>query len=119
MEDYAEEIIAVEAVPPEKKKRAPPVPKEKYMDILKKNANSEALLEEIMDQKISVRLWDILTTSETLQKLLFKGIPKGEVPTARVGAVGMRRQEKIYAATTPKLHVRVGIELALVQAMLD
>ena len=49
IEDYTKEIVAVEAVPPKKKKRAPSVLKEKYIDILKKNANSEALLEEIID----------------------------------------------------------------------
>ena len=47
MEDYAEELVAVETVPPKEKKKRPV--REKYMDILKKNADPEAVLEEIMD----------------------------------------------------------------------
>ena len=117
MEDYAEELVAVETVPPKEKKKRPV--REKYMDILKKNADPEAVLEEIMDQKVSVRLRDILVTSESLQKLLFKGVTQKDVPTARVGAIGMRRQEKTYAASTPKLHVRIGTEQSPVLAMLD
>jgi len=46
MEDYAEEVIAVETVAPEKKRRPQ---REKYIDVLKKNANPKAVLEDIMD----------------------------------------------------------------------
>ena len=48
----------------------------KFMDYLKEKSSAENLLEEIMDQRVSVRLRDIMTSSESLMKLMFKGIPK-------------------------------------------
>jgi hypothetical protein len=43
----------------------------KYMDILKKEQDPEALLKEIMDTRVNIRLRDIITSSESLMKLMF------------------------------------------------
>ena len=43
----------------EKKPRAKPAPKRRFIDDLKERSNAEELLEEIMDQKVSIRLKDI------------------------------------------------------------
>ena len=46
------------------------------MDYLKETSSTESLLNEIMDQHVSVQLCDIMTLSESLMKLMFKGILK-------------------------------------------
>jgi hypothetical protein len=69
------------------------VPKCRFIDDLKERSNAEELLEEIMDQKVSIRLKDILTSSDTLTKLMFKGMPskkhKGEEVVVKVGKLSM------------------------------
>jgi hypothetical protein len=44
---------------PRAKPRAKLVPKRRFIDDLKERSNTEELLEEIMDQKVSIRLKDI------------------------------------------------------------
>jgi hypothetical protein len=44
---------------PRTKPRAKPVPKRRFIDDLKERSNAEELLEEIMDQKVSIRVKDI------------------------------------------------------------
>jgi hypothetical protein len=44
---------------PRAKPRAKPVPKRRFIDDLKERSNAEELLEEIMNQKVSIRLRDI------------------------------------------------------------
>jgi hypothetical protein len=65
-------------------------PKRKFMDLLKEKANMEELLEEIMDQRVSIRLRDILTSSESLTKLIFKGLPTKEEIAIKVGSAALR-----------------------------
>ena len=100
--------------------RKPAIPRKKFMDHLKERANTEDLLDEIMDQKISIRLRDIITSSDSLMKLMFRGIPKkisDEMPVAKVGNVAIKRSYREYAAKTPKIRVKIGD--VVVDAMLD
>ena len=65
------------------------------MDYLKETSSTESLLNEIMDQHVSVRLRDIMTSSESLMKLMFKGIPKKDedVVIVKVGNMSVQRAE--------------------------
>jgi hypothetical protein len=62
--EMLEEDVEMEAEKPEepkspvleKKPRAKPVPKRRFIDDLKERSNAEELLEEIMDQRVSIRL---------------------------------------------------------------
>jgi Aspartyl protease len=83
-------------------------PKRKFIDLLKEKANMEELLEEIMDQRVSIRLRDILTSSESLTKLMFKGLPAKEEIAVKVGSAALRQVERTYAAATPKVRVKIG-----------
>ena len=84
--DVEIEEVPVEEVPavptaPEKKPRNSCVllvQRRKFMDYLKENSNTEDLLDEIMDQRVNLRLRDIITSSESLMRLMFQGIPKKE-----------------------------------------
>jgi hypothetical protein len=104
-------------VAPEKKPRATKtVPTRKFVDVLKEKANPEGLLDEIMDQRVSIRLRDILTSSDSLTKLMFKGLPMKEIDV-KVGSTSLRQSERTYAAATPKIRVKIGNTYA--DAMLD
>src|SRR5438045_1152977 len=60
-----------------------------------------------------------MTSSESLMKLMFKGILKkgDDMVVANVGNVAMQRDEWTFAAATPK--VRVKVRSTYVDAMLD
>ena len=111
--------VNVESVKKPRVTRAPLVQRRKFMDYLKETSSTESLLNEIMDQCVSVRLRDIMTSSESLMKLMFKGIPKKDedVVIAKVGNMSVRRAERTYAAATPKARVKIGN--IYVDAMLD
>src|SRR5438045_1786296 len=97
-----------------------PVPKKKFMDYLKENVNTEDLLDEIMDQRISIHLHDIITSLDSLMKLMFKGIPKEideKVPVVKVGNMLLQKDHRMYAAVTLKVHIKIGN--ITVNAMLD
>ena len=83
------------------------VPRKKYMDVLKEEQNPEALLKEIMDQRVNIRLRDIITSSESLMKLMFRNLPinRGDedIPVAKVGATALLKPERAYAAATPRI----------------
>jgi hypothetical protein len=122
-EDLEEEAVLVRVENnPNKPKRPPRIPKKKYLDIIKENTNPEAVFDEVMKQPVTIKLQDLLACSPTFAKLLFKGvtIPKEEIsmPSAKVGSIGLRhREEKTYAAKTPKLSVKV--DGTSTKAMLD
>ena len=60
-----------------------------------------------------------MTSSKSLIKLMFKGIPKksNDIVVANIGNVVMRRDEQTFAATTPKVQVKV--RSTYIDAMLD
>jgi hypothetical protein len=124
-EDPKEEAVLVRVEDnPDRKKRPPRIPKKKYLDVIKENTNLEVVFDEVMKQPVMIKLQDLLACSPTFAKLLFKGveIPKGEasIPSAKVGSIGIRhrhREEKAYAAKTPKLLVKV--DGTSTRAMLD
>ena len=76
-----------------------------------------------MKQPVTIKLQDLLACSPTFANLLFKGVPKEGIsmPSAKVGSIGLRQrhrnQEKMYAAKTPKLLVKIDGTSA--KAMLD
>ena len=83
------------------------VPRKKYMDVLKEEQNPEVLLKEIMDQRVNIRLRDIITSSESLMKLMFRNLPinRGDedIPVAKVGATALLKPERAYVAATPRI----------------
>jgi hypothetical protein len=92
------------------------------MDILKEEQDSEALLEEIMDTRVNIRLQDIITSSESLMKLMFRNLPvqkQGEnnIPVAKVGAISLLKPERAYAAATPRIRAKIGD--LITEALLD
>ena len=91
------------------------------MDYLKEKSSTENLLEEIMDQRVSVRLRDIMTSSESLMKLMLKVIPKKDneegIVVAKVGNALLQRNKQTYIVATPKARVKIGN--VTVDAMLD
>ena len=91
------------------------------MDYLKEKSSTENLLEEIIDQRVSVWLQDIITLSESLMKLMFKDIPKKSnnksITVAKVENAFLQRDEQTYTAATPKACVK--ISNIIVDAMLD
>jgi hypothetical protein len=119
-EDAKEEeavLVRVKDNPDKKEKRQPRAQRKKeYLDVIKESTNPETVFNEVMKRPVTIKLQDLFACSPTFAKLLFKGvdIPKGTeeagVPQARVGSIGLRRrqrEEKTYAAKTPKLLVKV------------
>jgi predicted aspartyl protease len=116
------DIELPDAPPEEKKKEKTPerakvtrkvAPRKKYMDILKEEQDPEALLKEIMDTRVNIRLRDIITSSESLMKLMFRNLPaqkQGDdnIPVAKIGATTLSKPERAYAAATPRIRVRIG-----------
>jgi hypothetical protein len=101
-EEVEMEIKVDEAVAQlvERKPRvAKAVPKRKFMDLLK----------ETMDQRV--------TSSESLTKLMFKGLPMKEEIAMKVGSTALRQAERTYAVATPKIRVKIGN--IIVDAMFD
>ena len=79
----------------------------------------ELLLDEIIDQRVSVQLQDIMTSSKSLMKLMFKGISKksDDIVVANVRNVTIQRDEQTFVAATPKVQVKV--KSTYIDAMLD
>ena len=69
----------------------------------------ELLLDEIIDQRVSVQLRDIITSSKSLIKLMFKSILKksNDIVVANIGNVIMQRDEQTFVVATPKVQVKV------------
>jgi hypothetical protein len=83
------------------------------MDILKEEQDPEALLKEIMDTRVNIRLRDIIMSLESLMKLIFRNLPvqkQGDdnIPVAKVGVTTLSKLEKAYAAATLRIRVRIG-----------
>jgi hypothetical protein len=83
------------------------------MDILKEEQDPEALLKEIMDTRVNIRLRDIITSSESLMKLIFRNLPiqkQGDdnIPVAKVGVTTLLKPERVYTAVTLRIWVRIG-----------
>jgi gag-polyprotein putative aspartyl protease len=81
----------------------------------------EALLKKVFDQPLStITVGELICHSPVLQDLMFGSQNKAGDQALRVSSIGIgeRTDEKLYAAATPKLKVRVNDE-TLVHAMLD
>ena len=121
VEELPVETVSIEAQTEKKTQTCKPaISRKKFIDYLKEKANTEDLLNEIMDQRISICLRDIITSLDSLKKLMFKGILKKinkETPVAKVGNIAMQKSYKEYAAKTSK--IRVKIRDIVVDAMLD
>jgi len=81
----------------------------------------EALLKKVLDQPLStVTVGELICHSPVLQDLMFGSKNRVEDQALKVASIGIgeRTDEKLYAAATPKLKVRVNDE-TLVHAMLD
>lgn len=81
----------------------------------------EALLKKVFDQPLStITVGELICHSQVLQDLMFGGQQDSGGGTLRVASIGIgeRTEQKLYAAATPKLKVRLNDEMS-VQALLD
>jgi hypothetical protein len=99
------------------------VKREKYMDRWKEECRVDEVFDEVMGQRVEIRMKDLLVCSKPLWELMFKGTVRNDQGKEKEGGAqsvsvgGLRSSEWAYAASTPKVKVRLGD--VIVDAMLD
>ena len=97
--------------------------RKKYMDRWKEECRVDEVFDEVMGQKVEIRMKDLLVCSKPFWDLMFKGAirndknKEAEEDVQAVSIGGLTLGEWAYAASTPKVKVRLGD--VVVDAMLD